>query len=161
MQKLSHDLRTTIAPLYRPVLDRLLKLLPRIIPAETLKILLETFSVIFKYVAIPAEAIDETWSAFAEVLPKCDPEVQRTVAELWGMTVRRLKTQARERLVLSVVAGASPDVSSWVFVSACKVRSQMLQSECNTEGIPVCLANSPHYYYIYICTSSSLSPLLW
>jgi U3 small nucleolar RNA-associated protein 20 len=131
LQKLSHDLRATIAPLYRSVLDHLLKLLPRTLTAETLQILLETFSVIFKYVAIPTDAVEETWAAFAEILPKCDPEVQRAVAELWGTTIRRLKAQGREKCIMSIVTTASLDVSSWVFVSACKVSVQLsVQEEC-------------------------------
>ena len=111
--------------MYASIQERLLKLLPRSLAAETLKIVLDTFSIAFKYVAIPSEAIGETWTAFAEVLPKCDPEVQRAVAELWGATIRRLKAQAREKCVLAIVSSASPDVSSWVFVTACKVRFVM------------------------------------
>ncbi|GJE97349.1 DRIM domain-containing protein [Phanerochaete sordida] len=137
LQKLAHDLRTTIAPLYRPVLDRLLKLLPRTLAAEVLKILLDTFSVLFKYVGIPADAVEETWAAFAEVLPKCDPEVQRVVAELWGTTIRRLKAAAREQCALSIVTSASADVSSWVFVSACKSVSQTLHTTTPSLAAPL------------------------
>ncbi|KIP04980.1 hypothetical protein PHLGIDRAFT_25296 [Phlebiopsis gigantea 11061_1 CR5-6] len=137
LQKLAHDLRTTIQSLYASIQQRLLKLLPRALAAETLKMILDTFSVVFKYVAIPSQAIDEAWSAFAEVLPKCDPEVQRAVAELWGTTVRRLKTQAREQCVLAIVSSANPDVSSWVFVSACKSVSQTLHTTTSSIFAPL------------------------
>lgn len=108
--------------MYYDALERMTKLLPRTIPADTLTILLETLSVVFKYVAIPAEEIEKTWEQFVEVLPKCDPEVQRAVAELWGSTLRRLKVAVREKFVVTLVSTASTDVGSWVFVSACKVR---------------------------------------
>ncbi|EKM53531.1 uncharacterized protein PHACADRAFT_99272, partial [Phanerochaete carnosa HHB-10118-sp] len=92
---------------------------------EALKPLLEYIYAFFiscdgAYPPPVSNAIEETWAAFAQVLPKCDPEVQRVVAELWGTTIRRLKAAVREQCVLSIVSAASPDVSSWVFVSACK-----------------------------------------
>ena len=89
--------------------------------AETLTALLETLSAFFKYVLIPSDTMDAVWLQFAEVLPKCNPEVQRVVAELWGNGLRRMKTEARERCVVTILNNANADVAAWAFVTACKV----------------------------------------
>lgn len=65
--------------------------------------------------------MSDIWSTFAAVLPKCDPEVQRAVGELWGSALRRMKVAAREQCINAVSAAENADVSAWVFVSACKV----------------------------------------
>ncbi len=126
LQKLAHDLRTTIFPAYPQILTRLLGLLPRSLKAETLSILLPTFTSLFKYVLIPSDAtantIEVVWKAFSDVLPNCDPEIQRAVAEVWGNVLRRVKGEARESCVTVIMASASTDVAAWVAVCACKVR---------------------------------------
>ncbi|THG95629.1 hypothetical protein EW026_g6070 [Hermanssonia centrifuga] len=120
-QKLAHDLRTTLTPLHSQILSHSLKLLARSLLADTLTILLETFSALFKYVLIPSEATEEAWSSFSDALPACDPEVQRALAELWGSALRRMKAAARENCVVAIASSASPDVSAWIYVSACKL----------------------------------------
>ncbi|KAI0820961.1 armadillo-type protein [Irpex lacteus] len=132
LQKLAHDLRTTIFPAYPQILTRLLGLLPRSLKAETLSILLPTFTSLFKYVLIPSDAtantIEVVWKAFSDVLPNCDPEIQRAVAEVWGNVLRRVKGEARESCVTAIVASASTDVAAWVAVCACKSVSQTLHT---------------------------------
>ena len=112
-------------PSYPTILEHLLSILPRSLAAETLSILLPTFTSLFKYVLIPtdtaANTIQTAWNAFSDILPKCDPEVQRAVAEVWGDILRRMKGDARERCVNSIASSASTDVAAWVFVCACKV----------------------------------------
>lgn len=134
-QKLAHDLRTTLAPKYPAVLRRLIQLLPRSLSAPTLTALLATFSALFKYVLVPAvdeELLRQAWAIFRETLPKCDPEVQRATAEVWGATIRRLKTGAREQCVALVAGSADglPDACAWIFVFACKVRSLVFWRVC-------------------------------
>ncbi|KAK7691383.1 hypothetical protein QCA50_004782 [Cerrena zonata] len=137
LQKLIHDLRTTLAPLHTDILKQTLRLLPRSLSAQTHTMLLETFSALFKYLLIPLETTDEAWSAFLDVVPKCNPEVQRAVAELWGSILRRLKSGAREEITLAIIASANPDVSAWVFVSACKSVSQTLHTTTSTIFLPM------------------------
>lgn len=137
LQKLIHDLRTTLAPLHTDILKQTLRLLPRSLSAQTHTMLLETFSALFKYLLIPLETTDEAWSAFLDVVPKCNPEVQRAVAELWGSILRRLKSGAREKITLAIIASANPDVSAWVFVSACKSVSQTLHTTTSTIFLPM------------------------
>lgn len=127
-QKLAHDLRTTLGPEYPRVLRRLLKLLPRSLSAEALTALLATFSALFKYVLVPSvdsQLLEQAWATFHEVLPKCHPEVQRAIAEVWGATLRRLKVSLREDCVRILAASSGEglgDACAWIFVTACKVR---------------------------------------
>lgn len=124
---MAHDLRTTLSPIYTTILDRLLKLLPRSINATALTALLETFSTMFKFLLVPSihmELLEDTWTAVRLVLPKCLPEVQRAMAEVWGAVLRRLKTAPRTRAVtlLAKDVHGVEDASAWVIVYACKVR---------------------------------------
>ena len=127
LQQLSHDLRITLAPLFNEILHPLLNLLPRSLSAPTLTVLLETFSSFIKYVIIPLDAVEDTWRAFQPVFTRCNPEVQRAVAELWGMILRRLKLPVRERCSVLMTEETSVDVSAWIFVAACKVRCSQHQ----------------------------------
>ncbi|KAI0628424.1 armadillo-type protein [Trametes polyzona] len=142
-QKLAHDLRTTLAPEYPRVLKRLLQLLPRSLSAEALTALLATFSALFKYVLVPSvdsELLEQAWSAFCEVLPRCHPEVQRATAEVWGATLRRLQVSLRIDCV-RILAASSTDVlgdsCAWIFVTACKSVSQTLHTATPTLIAPL------------------------
>ena len=104
------------------MLDNLLALLLRSLSSATLTALLESLSVLFKYILIPSDTIQDAWSRFCDVLQKCNPEVQRAVAELWGNTLRRMKLSSREACVVKIVSEGSQDVGAWVLVTACKVR---------------------------------------
>ncbi|OBZ65821.1 U3 small nucleolar RNA-associated protein 20 [Grifola frondosa] len=142
-QKLAHDLRTTLAPKYPEILKRLLNLLPRSLSAPALTALLATSTALFKYVLIPSvdsELLQQAWSAFHDVLPKCHPEVQRATAEVWGVTFRRLKTSSREesvRMVAMSAVGSTADACAWIFVSACKSVSQTLHTATTTLIAPL------------------------
>jgi U3 small nucleolar RNA-associated protein 20 len=67
--------------------------------------------------------LGETWPALVSVLPKCNPQVQRAVAEVWGAVLRRLKGDARVNAVemLSKDLEGIEDAAAWIVVSACKV----------------------------------------
>ena len=127
-QKLAHDLRTTIASSYPQVLRRLTQLLPRSLSAPALTALLATFSALFRYVLAPAvnaELLEQAWIVFRGTMTRCNPEVQRATAEVWGATIRRLKVADRElcvRMVAESAGNGLADACAWVFVSACKVR---------------------------------------
>lgn len=126
LQKLVHDLRTTLSPICTNIVNRLLKLLPRSINAAALTALLETFSTLFKFLLVPSihsELLEETWDAVRLILPKCLPEVQRAMSEVWGSVLRRLKTVPRTKAVTMLAKNLEgiEDASAWVIVFACKV----------------------------------------
>jgi len=135
LQKMAHDLRTTLSPIYRDsdILKKLLSLLPRSISPPALTCLLETFSSLFRYLLIPSlnlALLDQTWDAICQVLPKCRGEIQRAIAEVWGSYLRRRKKEAREKAVALLVdrTGDIEDASAWALVFACKSVSQTLHT---------------------------------
>ncbi|KAF9449246.1 hypothetical protein P691DRAFT_667809, partial [Macrolepiota fuliginosa MF-IS2] len=133
MQKLAHDLRTTLSPVYPSILKRLLKLLPRSLEPAALTVLLETLSSLFRYLLVPSihtELVTHSWNAVRLTLPKCLPEIQRTVAEVWGSVLRRLKSSSRDHAVglLAENAEGLEDASAWAVVFACKSISQTLHT---------------------------------
>ncbi|KAF8058583.1 hypothetical protein FPV67DRAFT_1428362 [Lyophyllum atratum] len=133
LQKMAHDLRTTLSPAYPSLLKRLLALLPRSISAPALTALLETFSALFKFLLVPltqTDLLEHTWGALRSTLPSCLPEIQRAMAEVWGSVLRRMKAGAREKTVALLAEGAEgiEDASAWVIVFACKSVSQTLHT---------------------------------
>ncbi|KAF8805205.1 hypothetical protein BYT27DRAFT_7105392 [Phlegmacium glaucopus] len=133
LQKMAHDLRTTLSPIYSDILKKLLSLLPRSISPPALTCLLETFSSLFRYLLIPSlnlALLDQTWDAICQVLPKCHGEIQRAIAEVWGSCLRRMKKEAREKAValLADRTGDIEDASAWALVFACKSVSQTLHT---------------------------------
>jgi len=127
LQKLAHDLRTTLFPVYESLLKTLLDFLPRPIAAPALTALLATLSALFRYLLVPCIHLDllqQTWSSFHSTLPKCNAEVQRAAAEVWASVLRRLKTSAREKAVILMANNLTgvEDASAWMLIFACKVR---------------------------------------
>jgi U3 small nucleolar RNA-associated protein 20 len=126
----------TLSPVYLdPILPRLLALLLRskTISAPALTALLATFAALFKFLLIPAssntELLEKTWVCIRDILPRCLPEVQRAMAEVWGGVLRRLKPEAKERAVVMLAEGVVDqsasevqDAAAWCVVYACKVR---------------------------------------
>ncbi|KAJ7773254.1 hypothetical protein B0H16DRAFT_1304430, partial [Mycena metata] len=132
LQKITHDLRMTLSPVYLdPVLPRLLALLLRskIISAPALPALLATFAALFKFLLIPAsvrqelQLLEKTWTCIRDILPRCLPEVQRAMSEVWGGVLRRLKPEAKEAGSLKFKTAAA-----WCAVYACKSVSQTLHT---------------------------------
>ncbi|KAI6043541.1 hypothetical protein EDC04DRAFT_2890932 [Pisolithus marmoratus] len=100
LQKLAHDLRTTLSPVYDSLLHTLLTHLSRPLPTSVLTSLLATLASLFRYLLIPSIHLDllqQTWTSFHAALPGCNDQVQRAAAEVWASVLRRLKTKARER----------------------------------------------------------------
>ncbi|KAJ7158771.1 armadillo-type protein [Mycena filopes] len=153
LQKITHDLRMTLSPAYLdPVLPRLLALLLRskTISAPALTVLLATFAALFKFLLIPASSTTElqlletTWTCIRDILPRCLPEVQRAMAEVWGGVLRRLKPEAKERAVVllaeSVIAQTESEVqdaAAWCLVYACKSVSQTLHTSAASIVLPL------------------------
>ena len=116
----------TLKPCFENLISKLIPLLHRAIPPDALTSLLATFSALFKHVAIPSddfEAIQRVWASFREALLKCSPEVRQATAEVWGVSVRKLKMPTRTKLVALLVSDLTgiEDFIPWVFVDACKV----------------------------------------
>ncbi|KAL0573671.1 U3 snoRNP protein [Marasmius crinis-equi] len=133
IQKIAQDLRSTIAPVYPKLLERLLKLPTRTIEPEALKTFLSTLSSLFKYLVTPSttpELLETTWSALRHTLPKCLPEIQRAIAEVWGSVLRKLKANLREKAVVLIAEDLDgiDDAAAWSFVYACKSVSQTLHT---------------------------------
>jgi U3 small nucleolar RNA-associated protein 20 len=127
MQKFVHDLRSIILPLYDDLLDQLLRLLPRSISAAALTTLLATFSSLFRHLLVPAtepDIVQRTWKSVCVVLPGCNSEVQRAMAEVWGSLLRRLRASRREMAVEIMASdlGGAEDACAWAYIFACKVR---------------------------------------
>ena len=122
--------------MYYDVLDRLLRLLPRSLSPPSLTALLETFSVFFKFLLVPATdpsaILDRTWSSIRSALLKCSHEVQRAMAEVWASVLRRLKVASREKAIALLTADVNgiEDAIAWVFVFACKVQSGFFLRFC-------------------------------
>ena len=147
LQKLAHDLRTTLSPVYADLLAKLLDFLSRPIATPALTALLATLSGLFRYLLVPSIHLDllqQTWSSFHAVLPSCSLEVQRAAAEVWASVLRRLKTSARERAVLLMANNLDgvESASVWMLVFACKVsmpRSSRFRSThpifCDTQSV--------------------------
>lgn len=126
MQKFVHDLRSIILPSYDDLLNRLLRLLPRSISAAALTTLLATFSSLFRHLLVPAtesDIVQQTWKSVCAVLPECNSEVQRAMAEVWGSLLRRLRTSRREAAVEIMASdlGGVEEACAWAYVFACKV----------------------------------------
>lgn len=139
MQKLAHDLRSTLVPVYDTLLKCLFPLLARSISAEALTALLSTLSALFKYLLIPSTSdadstieaesgmLRTTWSQLLAILGKCNLEVQRATAETWAFVLRRLRQSARDRCVklMLLEEGQSldgvEDALAWMFQFATKV----------------------------------------
>ncbi|KAJ6608583.1 armadillo-type protein [Mycena sp. CBHHK59/15] len=143
LQKITHDLRMTLSPVYLdPVLPRLLSLFLRskTISAPALTTLLATLSALFKFILIPASStefqlLEKTWVCFRDIIPRCLPEVQRVMAEVWGGVLRRLKVESKEKAVVlmaeSLVNKSESEVQdavAWCIVYACKSVSQTLHT---------------------------------
>ena len=131
LQKITHDLRTTLSPAYTDILTRLLNLLPRSLSPAALTVLLETFSSLFKYLLVPAISttlLEQTWAGVRAILPNCLPEIQRAMAEVWASLLRRLKTTSREKAVVLLAESVVDveDAMAWIFVYACKVHHSLL-----------------------------------
>ncbi|KAJ6531776.1 armadillo-type protein [Mycena capillaripes] len=168
LQKITHDLRMTLSPVYLdPILPRLLALLLRskTISAPALTALLATFASLFKFLLIPAssstelELLEKTWTSIRDILPRCLPEVQRAMAEVWGGVLRRFKPEAKERAVAllaeSVLDESKSDIqdaAAWCVVYACKSVSQTLHT--STASIILPLLN----YHLAAPPSSSTDP---
>ncbi|KAL0565511.1 U3 snoRNP protein [Marasmius crinis-equi] len=86
---------------------------------------LSTLSSRFKYLVTPSttpELLETIWPALRHTLPKYLPEIQRTITEVWGSVLRKLKENLKERAVVLIAEDLDgvDDAAAWSFVYACK-----------------------------------------
>ncbi|KAF8589508.1 hypothetical protein K439DRAFT_362878 [Ramaria rubella] len=129
LQKLVHDLRGSLRPCYMHLLEALLIPLPCAHSAETFTVLLATLSVFFKHLlGSSVQILEETWSTLMLILPKCDLEVQRAVAEVWATVLRRCKGDMRKTAVTLILRDLESigNCGAWMFVYSFKVRCMLI-----------------------------------
>ncbi|SRR6266404_1567274 len=135
MQKFVHDLRSVILPSYNDLLNHLLRLLSRSISAAALTTLLATFMTLFKYLLIPAtesDTLEWTWKSLRAILPECASDMQRAMAEVWGLLLRRLRVPQREAAVELMAENLTgiEDACAWAYIYSCKVIGTACGSMC-------------------------------
>ncbi|KAG1892884.1 uncharacterized protein F5891DRAFT_1209517 [Suillus fuscotomentosus] len=167
LNKLAHDLRTTLAPSYADLLEVLLRLLPQPISAPSLTALLATLSGLFRYLLVPSinlDLLDHMWCSFRAVLPTCNSDVQRAAAEVWGSVLRRLKSVARERAVILMAKNLEgiEDASTWMMIFACKSISQTLHTSAGSSiaSLIDCHLTSDHPELSYTLLRHVLTALI-
>ena len=107
-----------------PILEVLLASLSRSLSAETLTVLLASLSSFFKHLLAPCpELLPDTWSIIISTLRRCNPEIQRAVADVWAFVLRWCKGDVREAAVALILQDVETiaDASAWMFIYAFKV----------------------------------------
>lgn len=128
-QKFTADLRINLLPEYHTLLSVLLSFLPKHVSTDALETLLATFTALFKYLLAPSlqsssKLLEVTWAELCSTMPKCLPDIQRAMAEVWGTLLRRLKgNQTREKAITLLAQNLEGLDNAWAtsFVYACKV----------------------------------------
>jgi U3 small nucleolar RNA-associated protein 20 len=136
LQKLLHDLRTTLTPKYEALWNALLSQASRSLPPGTLETYIQTLSLFLKHLLLPEPSnIALTWHKLATTIKRCRPDVQRMLAEVWATVLRRLKAEARVEMTMLLVEAvdALPDAIAWMCISAFQTTSTTL----HTSTIPL------------------------
>ena len=136
LQKLLHELRTTLTPKYEALWNALLSQASRSLPPATLETYIQTLSLFLKYLLLPDPSnIAFTWHRLATTIKKCRPDVQRMLAEVWATVLRRLKAEARVEINMLIVEAVDtiPDAIAWMYISAFQTTSTTL----HTSTIPL------------------------
>ena len=131
LQKLLHDLRSTLAPQYEQLLAVLLPLSAKSLAPEVLPVYLQTMSTLFKYLLLPQpDRLPPTWSSVQSTLRSCTPEMQRMFGEVVGTTIRKLKSEDRLQMVQLLVDERDDleNAITWTFISATQSVSNTLHT---------------------------------
>ena len=136
MQKLLHDLRTTLRPKYEDLWNALLVQVTHPLPPSTLETYIETLSLFLKILLLPNPTnLASTWHAFVATIQKCRPNVQRMLAEVWATALRRLKGDSRVEMTTLLVEALDKvqDTVAWIYITAFQTTSATL----HTSTIPL------------------------
>jgi len=131
LQKLLHDLRSTLAPQYEQLLAVLLPLSTKSLAPEVLPVYLQTVSTLFKYLLLPQpDFLPSTWAAVQSALRSCTLEMQRMLGEVIGVMIRKLKSEDRLQMVQMLVdeQGDLENAIAWTFASATQSVSNTLHN---------------------------------
>ena len=131
LEKLLHDLRSTLAPQYEQLLAVLLPLSARSLGPEVLPVYLQTVSTLFKYLLLPQpDSLPSTWTSVQSALRSCTLEMQRMLGEVVGTIIRKLKMEDRLQMVQLLVDEQDDleNAIAWIFVSATQSVSNTLHT---------------------------------
>ena len=135
LEKLLHDLRSTLVPQYEQLLAVLLPLSAKSLGPEVLPVYLQTVSTLFKYLLLPQPAsLPSTWTSVQSTLRSCTPEMQRMLGEVFGTVIRKLKSEDRLQMVQLLVdeQGDLENAIAWIFVSATQSVSNTLHTTAHS-----------------------------
>lgn len=135
LQKLLHDLRSTVAPQYEQLLAVLLPLSAKSLAPDVLPVYLQTVSTLFKYLLLPQpDRLPSTWSSVQSALRSCTPEMQRMFGEVVGTMIRKLKPDNRLQMVQLLVDERNDleNAIAWTFVSATQSVSNTLHTTASS-----------------------------
>ncbi|KAL5498462.1 UTP20 [Sanghuangporus vaninii] len=150
LQKLVEDIQLTLYPAYESIISCLFDILIRRRSPEVLTALLASLTSVFKYVMIPSASesnntgvLSTTWTYLSTTLVKCNPEVQRAVAEVWSSVLRRLRKGDRQQCVglMMVSARGLNEFVAWSFVFTAKSVAQTI----HTSG-PLLISSCLNYH---------------
>ncbi|KAG8869452.1 U3 snoRNP protein [Serendipita sp. 405] len=136
MQKLIHDLRTTLLPKCDLILDTLLAQATRSLPPATLETYSQTLSTFLRQLLLPTPRLLKTfWTKLNNTIRKCRPDIRRILAEVWGAILRRLKTDQKREATELLVASLDTiqDAIALVYVNA----FQSTSSTLHTSTVPL------------------------
>ena len=131
LQKLLHDLRSTLAPQYEQLLAVLLPLSTKSLAPEVLPVYLQTVSTLFKHLLLPQpDSLPSTWTSVQSALRSCTLEMQRMLGEVVGTMIRKLKSEARLQMVQLLVDEQDDleNAIAWTFASATQSVSNTLHT---------------------------------
>jgi len=131
LQKLLHDLRSTLAPQYEQLLAVLLPLSTKSLAPEVLPVYLQTVSTLFKYLLLPQpDRLSSTWSSVQSALRSCTLEMKRMLGEVVGTMIRKLKLEGRLQMVQLLVDERDDldNAIAWILVSATQSISNTLHT---------------------------------
>lgn len=166
LDALTHDLRTTLLPLYPVILKTLSPLLLRKLPPAAFTELLSTLLSLFKFVllpSLPSPLLLATWKELQRPLKEASDDGRRMLGEVWGAVLRRVKHSEREELVKVMVEDlnkneALRDGVAWTFVHACQAPSRTLHPCTPTVLSTLLDAHLSHNLPSSESGSSSFSP---
>jgi U3 small nucleolar RNA-associated protein 20 len=160
LKALAHDLRTTMMPMYLPIIQELLPLLLRKLNPAASEELLATLLAIFKYILIPSlpsAMLRDTWRQLRHPFIESSKDGRRMLGEVWGAVIRRLPSDERTKLVSMMLYSLLEepelrDSIAWAFVAACQVGRPGCPRRCPPKSIFQSPSRSLHQ-----CTSALLS----
>lgn len=131
MQKLLHDLRTTLIPKFESIWDTLLAQATRLLSPSTLETYTQTLSACLKHLLLPTPSLASfTWDALSATMKKCRPDIRRLLAEVWGTTLRKFKSEQKRHATDALVGSLDTlsDTIAWIYITSVRSTSLTLHT---------------------------------